>query len=245
MFVSPRYKYDWSLIREFHDAGHSAPECQERFGISNGAWHHAVRRGAVRPRPEDVVRKPRGTTRAQVERFLADGLTQAEIAERIGVSRPTVCFHMRRLGVPAQAEFARRYNWEEIRAFYDEGHSTNECMRQFGFSRNAWADAVKRGLIDPRPKRLPTGLMLVNGSRYNRYHLKVRLLNEGLKLEQCERCGLTEWAGAPLAFELHHINGDGRDNRLENLQLLCPNCHSQTDTWGGRNKGRRAELRLL
>jgi 5-methylcytosine-specific restriction endonuclease McrA len=85
--------------------------------------------------------------------------------------------------------------------------------------------------------------MLVNGSRYNRYHLKARLLTEGLKLAECERCGVKEWEGEPLAFELHHINGDGRDNRLENLQLLCPNCHSQTDTWGGRNKGRQDGLR--
>jgi predicted DNA-binding protein YlxM (UPF0122 family) len=240
VFVSPRSRYDWSLIREFYYAGHSAAECQKRFGISNGAWHHAVRRGAVQPRPEDVFRKPRGATRAQVQLLLADGLTQAEIAERLGISRPTVCFHMRRLGVRTREEFARRYNWEEIRAFYEEGHSTNECMRQFGFSRNAWADAVKRSVIKPRPKRIPTRLMLVNGSGHNRYHLKIRLLTEGVKSERCERCGVTEWEGEPLAFELHHVNGDGHDNRLENLQVLCPNCHSQTDTWGGRNKGRLA-----
>ncbi len=43
---------------------------------------------------------------------------------------------------------------------------------------------------------------------------------------------------ATLSLELHHVNGDGQDNRLENLMLLCPNCHSQTDTWGARNKGR-------
>ncbi len=118
-------------------------------------------------------------------------------------------------------------------------------MRQFGFSRNAWYDAVKRGVIEARPRRTPTKLMLVEGSRYNRYHLKMRLLREGLKPERCEGCGLTEWQGRPLSFELHHINGDGHDNRIENLQLLCPNCHSQTDTWGGRNKARRGGLRLV
>ena len=51
-------------------------------------------------------------------------------------------------------------------------------------------------------------------------------------------CGIAAWRGRPLALELHHINGDGRDNRLENLTLLCPNCHSQTDSWGGRNSRR-------
>lgn len=68
--------------------------------------------------------------------------------------------------------------------------------------------------------------------------MKLRLLDAGLKEPRCERCGLSEWRSEPLALELHHLNGDGLDNRLENLELLCPNCHSQTDTWGGKNRGR-------
>ncbi len=68
--------------------------------------------------------------------------------------------------------------------------------------------------------------------------MKSRLMLAELKPPFCDSCGLEEWQGRPISLELHHINGDGYDNRLENLQLLCPNCHSQTDTWGGRNKGR-------
>lgn len=52
---------------------------------------------------------------------------------------------------------------------------------------------------------------------------------------KCECCGLTEWQGKPLSLEVHHINGDRYDNRRENLQILCPNCHSVTDNWKGRN----------
>ena len=76
---------------------------------------------------------------------------------------------------------------------------------------------------------------LLTGPR-NRSHIKARLLQAGLKDSACEICGLAAWQGAQLSLELHHINGDGRDNRLENLQLLCPNRHSQTDTFGARNK---------
>lgn len=184
--------------------------------------------------------KPRGTTRRAVAALLAQGLSQAEIAAELGVSRPTVCFHMRQLGLRPRPQFARRYDWTEIRAFYDAGHSMRECMGRFGFSRNAWADAIRRGVIEPRPRAEPLEVLLIAGRRRNRYHVKTRLLLAGLKAERCEGCGLTAWLDKPIPFELHHVNGDGRDNRLENLRLLCPNCHSQTDTWGGRNRLKRA-----
>ena len=55
---------------------------------------------------------------------------------------------------------------------------------------------------------------------------------------KCECCGVTEWQGKPLSLEIHHINGDRYDNRRENLQILCPNCHSTTDNWRSGNLGR-------
>ena len=80
------------------------------------------------------------------------------------------------------------------------------------------------------------------GRKTSRGHLKARLLREGLKQCRCEVCGLSEWRGQPLSMELHHVNGDGRDNRLENLRFLCGNCHSQTPNWGGRNRNRHRGL---
>ena len=53
--------------------------------------------------------------------------------------------------------------------------------------------------------------------------------------ECCHNCGLTEWLSGKLLLELDHINGDNTDNRLENLRFLCPNCHSQTPTYKGKN----------
>jgi hypothetical protein len=238
MFVpGERRTYDWGAIRAFYELGHSPSECQREFSISNGAWYAAVQRGTVllRVAGRDA---PRGRTRAAVAELLSAGLSQAAIARSLGISAPTVSFHARRLGIPARAAAAQRYDWKEIRSYYDAGHSVRECLERFGFSRNAWADAVRRGAVTSRPHLEPLEKVLAAGRPRCRQHVKARLRLAGLKDECCEQCGLSDWRDRPLSLELHHVNGDGQDNRLDNLMLLCPNCHSQTDTWGARNKGR-------
>lgn len=82
-------------------------------------------------------------------------------------------------------------------------------------------------------ERINTTDLLCKGSKISSAKLKNRLLDEGYKEHKCENplCQLTEWNGKPIPLELHHINGDNTDNRLENLQMLCPNCHAQTDTY--------------
>ena len=63
--------------------------------------------------------------------------------------------------------------------------------------------------------------------------LKEKLLKENLIEYKCAKCGLTEWMNEPIVLQLHHIDGNPNHNSLENLQLLCPNCHSQTDNYCG------------
>lgn len=78
--------------------------------------------------------------------------------------------------------------------------------------------------------------ILKENTNYKTHTLKERLFNQNLKERKCEICGLgEEWYGKPITLELHHINGDHYDNRLENLQILCPNCHSQTNNFRNRN----------
>lgn len=67
-------------------------------------------------------------------------------------------------------------------------------------------------------------------------YVKNAILTLNLKEYKCEMCGLVNWNNKKLVLELDHINGNNRDHRLINLRFLCPNCHSQTDTWRGRNK---------
>lgn len=71
---------------------------------------------------------------------------------------------------------------------------------------------------------------------YQTYKLKRRLLAEGIKENKCEVCGVTEWNGKPLNMELHHKDGNKYNHSLENLLMICPNCHSQTDNFRAKNK---------
>lgn len=63
------------------------------------------------------------------------------------------------------------------------------------------------------------------------------VISRGIFDRVCSDCGITKWRGHPVPLELDHINGNNRDNRLENLRLLCCNCHGLTPTWRGRNWG--------
>lgn len=69
----------------------------------------------------------------------------------------------------------------------------------------------------------------------SRGSIKKRLLETGIK-NQCSICSIDSWCERPLSLALDHINGVNTDNRIENLRLICPNCHSQTPTYCGRNK---------
>ena len=71
---------------------------------------------------------------------------------------------------------------------------------------------------------------------YQTYKLKQRLLEEGIKKNHCEICNISEWNGQPINMELHHIDGNRTNHLLENLQMICPNCHSQTDNYRAKNK---------
>lgn len=237
---SPRLSpTDWRAVRAYYEEGHTIDECRALFGFTYGAWDKAVSRGDVVPRARSARQLSRAT-RDEVEHLLARGLTQAGIARELGLTKSTVAYHARALGVRADPRFARRHDWSAVqRAIDDEGLSMRQCLARFGFGRDSWYRAVRRGDIVPPLATMPLETLLVVGRRTNRSHLERRLIAAGLKQNRCEECGVTKWQGKPLNMQLHHVNGNGLDNRLGNLVLLCGNCHSQTDTYGGRNGHRR------
>ena len=171
--VHRRSQFDWRALQEYYDAGHTIRECRAKFGFSYGAWDKAAVRGDIIARPRSK-RELTHATRDAVEQLLARGLSQADVAKRLGLSKSTVSYHCRQLGIRADSRFARRYDWDTVqRAIDEEGLSMTRCRERFGFCVETWREAVRRDQIVPRPHVVPIEELLVAGRRRSRGHIRL------------------------------------------------------------------------
>jgi hypothetical protein len=107
------------------------------------------------------------------------------------------------------------------------------------FTHKGWS----KGIQGRGGRKNPIENILVAESWYQSFKLKRRLFASGLKIPKCEMCGWAKQSvDGRIPLELDHINGDRRDNRLANLRVLCPNCHSLQPTHRGRNKNKIARV---
>ena len=120
-------------------------------------------------------------------------------------------------------------------------------IQKLNLDTSHWTGQGWVGTREFHPVKKSLAEILTVNSSYPTSHLRLRLFKEKVKEPKCENCGLTIWLGQEISFELDHINGVSNDHRIENLRVLCPNCHSQTPTWRGRNNGSlvKAESRLV
>lgn len=99
------------------------------------------------------------------------------------------------------------------------------------FTKTAW----NKGKKNVNGNKVNLDLVLVENSTYqNTSKLKKYLVEKGILKYECRKCGISKWQEEEISLQLEHINGKRSDNRKENLELLCPNCHSQTPTWGSK-----------
>ena len=112
-------------------------------------------------------------------------------------------------------------------------------ISEYGLSvshfNQAYSTAAKKKLNGSNTKIPLSEILDGKHPTFSTGHLRKRLVVEGIKSEVCERCGIASWNNEPITIELDHINGISNDHRLCNLRMLCPNCHSQTPSYKGRN----------
>ncbi len=156
----------------------------------------------------------------------------------------------------------RRWTIKDLKTAVKSSHSTREVIFKLGLiPAGGNYEQIKTAIFEnkistthftgkgwrinrtfaPNP-RIPLSNILVGHSKFQSFKLKKRLFTEGLKLQKCELCGWAEQSqDGRIPLELDHINGDRYDNRIENLRILCPNCHSLQPTHRGMNQKRRVK----
>ena len=119
-------------------------------------------------------------------------------------------------------------NYSQLKKYIEEYNLDISHFKGRGWSK---------GMSLPFSPKIALKDILVKNSTFQSFKLKRRLFREGIKTPQCEECGWDKKAeNGRLPLELHHINGNPRDNRLINLRVLCPNCHSLKPNYRGKNK---------
>jgi len=118
-------------------------------------------------------------------------------------------------------------NYSQIKKYFEELEINTQHFKGRGWNK---------GLTGIGKPRIALDKILIKDRHFQSYKLKKRLYSAGLKKSACEECG---WAkkseDGRLPLELHHINGNSKDNRINNLMILCPNCHSLKSNYRGRN----------
>lgn len=139
-----------------------------------------------------------------------------------------------------------KFTKEEIEQFAKESYSYAELARKCGYDDHSGSYL---SVIKDMVNQLNLDISHFTFQGWNKdnfdysrfvYGKKIRSVNMfdaiiALRGRKCECCGLEEWMGKPIPLEAHHKDGDELNSTLENLQLLCPNCHAMTDTYKGKN----------
>lgn len=198
-----------------------------------------------------------------LESLVNEGLSQRQIAKRIGLSATATRYRLKKFGLSTKRAHQNRNKNsvfftipdDEFASIVASSHNIAECLRKLlgkhdveqGAHYRRFHERVKAlGLsidhFDPwadngKFTAIPDEELFVANSTSRRTTVRKRILQKKLLEYTCSACGVGDsWQGRKLSLYLDHINGVNNDHRLENLRFLCPNCHSQTSTFGAKNR---------
>jgi len=143
-----------------------------------------------------------------------------------------------------------KYDIKKISEVCSNTNSMAEAARELGINYKTLKKYTETlGLFNPNPSgkginkkgngtKIPLNEILEGlHPNYQTNKLRIRLIKEGFKPDECEVCGIDKWLGNKISLELDHIDGDKHNHKYDNLRIVCPNCHSQTSTYRGKNIG--------
>jgi len=159
----------------------------------------------------------------------------------------------------------KKLNLDEVRVVVSETFSSSEACRRLGMAGKSGSTTRFRKFLDDNNidyshwtgelwskgktvldderlrKTKDNSLIFAENSNASSNYVRALLIKHKLKEYSCQFCGITDtWNGKSISLQMDHINGNRKDHRLENLRWLCPNCHSQTDTFCARNKTKKS-----
>jgi 5-methylcytosine-specific restriction endonuclease McrA len=247
----------------------SLTEAMQRLGISKFYWQDTKKRASAYDQSHFV--RIRRISDAELAAAIKASRNYAEMCGRLGTSshpdhykrraQSFDCSHFipvrKRTDEEVVEAVKRSWSLESLRVHleYALSGSVYQRLRQrmatLGLSQNDFCEAPPRARVGSRPLSRDEVFRKREKKREARSQsgetLRAALLREGRE-HKCAECGLgPKWNGQPLVLQVDHINGDRLDDSWENLRFLCPNCHTQTPTFCGRNKFERPEtaLRLI